>query len=162
MAQKTARRRSKFVFGFVKLPALDGVDIRSTGEGGTEFWLVAHSPGVPARTGGGVSLTRAPVRELCITGVEFALLHADVVCNGWLRELHDEAYRRRKSELPSPVTVNGAVCVGSTGLSLWDERRGMYWVPKLEDLDRIGQTVYHAFEELYGAENVELVTALDT
>mgnify|MGYP001591360320 CR=1 FL=1 len=125
-------RRSESVGSpmLVKLPT-DGY--WDTGEGGMAFFLIVRCKADEER------------RQTCIAG--------DI----WWGE-QDCVLSPRI--LDKPQCIDGGLLIGSTGQSLWTNRKGKYFIATLKDLTPKGRRLYHSLKRLYG--QVNIVTLLDT
>ena len=122
----------------------------NTGEGGMEVWLLA----IPEPEG------VSAVRGVCMTGFHVGVLEWNAVTTPWWEKVAGVTYMSGKVQFQR-VRLDGAVCVGASGLSIWDAKNKAYWQPSYGDLTGEGKKVFDAMASLYGYEP-SIVVALDT
>ena len=156
-------RRKNFSRGLLNWPECTAENMNAdigfynSGEGGVEAWLLVPKTYTPENFMGGV-------RDVCITGFEIGVVWWDALCEPlatMVRDVRNHIYHPRKIMRFTPLLLDGAICIGASGLSPWDCERKTMWIPAYSDLTDEGKVLYKTIRDLYECEPV-ISLVLDT
>ena len=157
----TYHRRENYSVGLANWPACNATDwdnpsgFYNSGEGGTELWLIVPKTWRQDDEAGGV-------RDVCITGFDIGVLWWNAFCEPLATMIKTvNPFNHRKILRFTPLSLDGAICIGASSLCPWDCERQEMWVPTFADLTDEGKTLYKTVKDLYNCEPV-LSLVLDT
>ena len=150
---KTRHRRSNDVDGLVNFP-VSNPRYKDSGEGGMAVYLMMEED-----------------PNICIPGVGCFVYAGCAQAN--LGESEKMGMPPRGNEIDKDDErsgifwvhgqhATGLLYLGSTGASLWDAEREVYWTAQFADLTEKGRDLYALVHYLYAGAPPKIVTCLDT